>query len=490
MDASVSRFFEEEIITPETIKDYDANFDLALLIQRAYAVMLTRTGIIDRTSGKVILEGLSYVKENLKREDLKGEYEDMYYNIEKMLVGKTGVKIGGKLHTGRSRNDIGSTMNRMELRKSLFAIFDALLGLQNILIEKAEKHRDVIITGYTHMQPAQPITLGHYYTAILSALSRDFTRLKAAYENTNHCPYGSAAFAGASFPLDREMLAKLLGFDGVLENSLDCIASKDFLLEVEMAYTNMMVTISRVAQDQHFWSTDEFGLLNVGAQVAVCSSIMPQKKNPAAIEYTKAKASHVIGALMGCIASLKNIPFSNNLDIHEALWLYGEGANETRKTLGIMAENFRFSEVNEARALERAKNNFSTVTGLADHLVKKSGLSFEEAHQVVGSMVREVVENGSGMAGMDSALLKKMSKTVLEREIELSDADISFVLDPYNNVQAKETLGGPSSASVKKMIAQEKEKLAAEAAWIKSAKASIEKAYALLDDAEKTIRSE
>ncbi|MEZ3435251.1 MAG: hypothetical protein K1W34_11620 [Lachnospiraceae bacterium] len=275
---AMSDFFVNNIEFPELIKDYDAIFEYEIYAQRAYAVMLTKSGIIDDISGKAILGGLKYVKTHLKKENLKAEYEDLYYNIEKCLIDRIGVEIGGKLHTGRSRNDIGATMNRMQVRSSLLEVMGNLLQLQEMLIKKTHNEQDIIITGYTHTQPAQPTCMGHYYMAVFNALSRDFVRLKNAFLNTNICPYGAAASLGAAFPIDREFLARVLGFDSVLENSLDCIASKDFLLEAEMAYVNLLITVSRFAQDLYMWSTYEFGLLEFGGQVAVCSSIMPQKK--------------------------------------------------------------------------------------------------------------------------------------------------------------------------------------------------------------------
>lgn len=485
----VSDFFNEEIIMPETVKDFDANIKEALRTQRAYAIMLTEAAIIDKASGKAILEGLEHVEHKLNRDNLKGELEDLFYNIETTMIEKTGLQIGGKLHTGRSRNDIGSTLNRLELRRSLVIIFDYLINLQSVLLEKAEKEKDVIITGYTHTQPAQPITMGYYYSAVLEALERDFTRLRAAYVNTNRCPYGAAAFAGASFPLDREMLAGLLGFDEVLENALDCIASKDFLLETEMAFTNLAVTLSRVAQDLYMWSTDEFGLLDVGGEVAVCSSIMPQKKNPAGLEYVKAKAAHPVGALMGCIASLKNIPFSNNIDIHEALWFFEESFNETRKVLGMMTECLKYSKINKDAAYNRAANNYSTVTGLADTLVKKCGLSFREAHHIVGSMVLEAIESKKGIAGMTGALLSAVSQEYLGREVYLADEEIKNVLEPMNNIESKETFGGPQHASVNRMLQRSADKLNEEKSWYNNILQRLESSSALMKEKEAAIRS-
>lgn len=487
--APVSKFFNEEIIMPETVKDFETNIKEALSTQKAYAIMLTESSIIDMKSGKIILEGLEYVEKTLNKDNLKGELEDLFYNIETTMLDKTGLKIGGRLHTGRSRNDIGSTLNRLELRRALLVVSRYLIELQKTLLEKAEADKDVIITGYTHTQPAQPITMGYYYAAVLEALERDFTRLQAAYVNTNMCPYGAAAFAGASFPLDRQILADLLGFDEVLENALDCIASKDFLLEVEMVFVNLAVTLSRVAQDMYMWSTEEFGLLDIGGEVAVCSSIMPQKKNPAGLEYVKSKAAHPIGALMGCIASLKNTPFSNNIDIHEALWFFEESFNETRKIIGMLTECLRYSHINKDVAYKKAVNNYSTVTGLADTLVKECGLSFREAHNIVGSIVLEAMESDQGIFDINNTLLAKVSNEYLGREIQLSDDEIQKALEPRNNIESKQTFGGPQSGSVDKMLSRSTGKLNDEKDWYGRITEKLEKASVLMKEKERAIRS-
>ena len=484
---SMSDYFVNVIELPELIKDYETIFQDELLAQRAYAVMLTKSGIIDAASGKKILEGLDYVRENLKKEDLNADYEDLYYNIEKCLVGRIGVETGGKLHTGRSRNDIGSTMNRMQVRKSLLAVMEALLALREILADKAQKEKDIIITGYTHTQPAQPTCMGHYYMAVFQALTRDFDRLKSAFQNTNHCPYGTAASQGATFPVDRDFLAKALGFDSVLENSLDCIASKDFLLEAEMAYVNMLITLSRFAQDLYVWSTYEFGLLEFGGQVAVCSSIMPQKKNAAGLEYVKSKVSHPIGTLNSTLATLKNIPFTNCIDIHEALWLYSEGVTETLKVLGMMKECLEYSHINEKRAYEAARKNFCTVTGLADHLVKTCDLSFEQAHYIVGTMIAAVIDSSVGVDGMTGALLAQVTAEYLGYELHLTDEEIVQVLDPRYNVQSKVSFGGPQKSSVEGMIAAAKVTIEEEESWLTAAQGNIQKGYDFLRAEEQMI---
>ena len=211
------------------INDYDRSFDEMILLNKAYAVMLADREIIDRESAAAIVDGLEHVHQTLKVEDLQGGLEEIYFNVERAMFKKVGAKVGGRLHTGRSRNDVHATEGRMEVRKTVWDVAGQVAELQELLLEKAEENIDAVMTGYTHWQPGQPITLGHYYMALFQALTRDFKRIQHAYDTVNQSPYGAAASFGTGFNIDREELAELLGFDGVLENTLDCIASKDYI---------------------------------------------------------------------------------------------------------------------------------------------------------------------------------------------------------------------------------------------------------------------
>lgn len=483
----MSDYYKNEIELPTLLDDYDKLFEEELCVQRAYALMLIKGGIISKDDGKKIIQGLDHVKNNLKREDLDIDNEDLYFNVQHCLVDDIGIETGGKLHMGRSRNDIGSTLNRMIVRKSILSITSKLIELQKELLAKAEKEKDVVITGYTHTQPAQPTRMGHYYMAVFSALTRDFKRLKAVFDNTNQCPYGTAASLGATFPIDRDLLKELLGFESVLENSLDCIASKDFLLEAEMAFVNMGITLSRFAQDLYMWSTYEFGLLEFGGQVAVCSSIMPQKKNASGLEYAKSKVGHPIGSLMSTISTLKNIPFTNCIDIHEALWCYDMGVKETLKILGVVTECLKYSHINKEKAYRSASENYCTVTGLADCLVKKCGISFDQAHHIVGAMVAETMDTSEGIKGFGSDLLKTVSEEYLGSALVLSDEEIKSVLDPYNNVEAKVTFGGPQLNSVNHMISEGADALKAEEEWYSDKFEKIRNSYEKIAEEESLI---
>ncbi|MEN6414593.1 MAG: argininosuccinate lyase [Veillonellales bacterium] len=480
-------YFKNEVIYPGIVQEYKVGFNEMILLNKAYAIMLVREKILDEGSGKLILQGLTKVQKNLKPEDLDGKYEELYFNVEQALVKEIGIKIGGKLHAGRSRNDIYATLWRMETRKSAWDILQSIIDLQETLLKKAAENMETILTGYTHMQPAQPITLAFYYMAAFNVLNRDFVRLKNGYIRTNMSPFGAAALAGTGFPINRQALSDLLGFEGILVNALDCVGSRDYLLEIEAALAIMMINVSRIAQDHYLWATNEFGLLDIGGELAVCSSIMPQKKNPVTLEYARAKASHIVGALVSGFCSLKNTPFSLCMDLFETPGDYWNARNEVLSSLGLLKETIRHSNLRKDIAYEKTEKNFSTVTALADYLVGKFDISFVEAHDIVGSMVAEVIDRGLSINEMDSSLLKKTSKEILGNELNVSQEEIKNVLEPCKNIESKTSMGGPSKGSVKKMIAEADLALTSEKKWLNEQIDRVEKAYQKIQAEEEKI---
>ena len=394
--AEMSEYFRNEIAKPGIFLEYEHGFEELILLNRAYAKMLAEEKIITPDEAQKILDGLTWVAENFSAADIDGKYEEIYFNFEQKLIQHVGLEIGGRLHTGRSRNDIYAALWRMETRKALWQICQSVLALQKEMFALAEKYRRTIITGYTHTQPAQPITVGYYYAAAIEVLQRDFQRLQAAYQKTNQCALGAAALAGTSFPINRDKLEKFLGFEGTVTNALDCVGTKDYLLEVESALAIMMVNLSRMAQDHYIWCTNEFGLLSIGGEVAICSSIMPQKKNPVTFEMIKSKSAHMLGTFTAGCAIMKNTPFSLCMDLFETHAQFWAGFKASVDAVNLFTETLKFITFNEERAYLAAKNNFSTVTALADFLVGKFKISFAEAHDIVGEMVG-AVENISDM---------------------------------------------------------------------------------------------
>ncbi len=478
--------YVNEITLPGLYAEFKNGYEELMLANKAYAVMLAKQGIVAKEDIKQILIGLNYAWETLTEESLDPQLEDLYFNVERTMMKKAG-EVGGRLHTGRSRNDLAATQTRMQVRKSVWALFDRLLEFQAVLLQQAKENIETVITGYTHFQPGQPITFGHYLTAISSAFTRDFDRLKAAYINTNQCPYGTAAFAGSSFPLDRQMLSDLLGFDKVLENSLDCIGSRDYILEVDAALSLMSVNISRFAEDLYIWATYEFGTLDFDGEIAICSSIMPQKKNPMSLEYAKGKASHAIGALMSGISTLKNAPYTNNGDELQTSAMYWDGLKAAYTSLGMLMQTIKHCSIRKERAYKNAAENYCTVTNLADFMVKEYGISFTQAHDIVGNAVGILDEKKLGIQDIDSEMMKKCCKDLLGYELEISNEQIKSVLEPFNNIQSKLTIGGPSTSSVEQMIQNLTAKVEEQKIWLQGVKDHVEKANQKLAAEEKAI---
>jgi len=478
--AELSKEFAD-IMLDGSINDYYRSFDEMILLNKAYAVMLADKEIIDKASAAAIVDGLEHVHQTLKVEDLRGDLEDFYFNVERAMFKKVDPKVGGRLHTGRSRNDVHATEGRMEIRKTVWDIAGQVAELQELLLEKAEENIDAVMTGYTHWQPGQPITLGHYYMALFQALSRDFKRIQHAYETVNQSPYGAAASFGTGFDTDRQELADLLGFDGVLENTLDSIASKDYINELLAAYSIMAVTLSRAAMDMYFWATFENGILEIGGEVAICSSIMPQKRNPCTLEYTRGKAGMTIGGLTASLFNLKSSPYTNVQDIFEVATPYFSSLGELKMQLTSFSQSVKYSKLRRDRAVKQAGENLCTVTSLADHWVKKYGISFTEAHDIVGNIVAIILENNTLIAGITPELVREESKKSLGWEIEMTADELKSVLDPTLNAESKVGIGGPSQSSVRTMIEHGKETMKSERAWLNGAIDHVKNAYAMLD---------
>ncbi len=479
--AVMSKRFADEVVRNEILNDFNVALPDMIRLNVAYAVSLAENGLLDKTDAGSIISGFRYVKENMQPDDIKGEMEDFYFNVERQMFKKIGSQTGGKLHVGRSRNDVAAVLNRMAARRSVWEIAQLLIELQTLLLKKAEENTETVITGYTHFQPGQPITLGHYFTALNSALTRDFTRIMNAYANANRSPYGAAAFAGTSFPIDREGLCKLLGFDSVIENTLDCISARDYYLELSAAFSILATNISRAAEDMYFWSTFENGILEVGGEIAVCSSIMPQKRNPVSLEMARAKAGHIIGAQTTITTILKGTAFSNTMDLFEIPLPYWQMVSQVKQMLICMIESITYCSVRKDRAVRQAAENLCTVTSLADYMVKKYAISFTDAHDIVGNIVAIVLEDQSLIAGFTPARIEEESKKILGYPLCMTEDEIASILDPCRNVETKIHTGGPSKASVEAMIAHGLAALNDETSKLTAVKKQVENAYTVLE---------
>lgn len=473
----------EYLFKPGISNDMARSYSTILAVNAAHVIMLMEEGIITREVGRTILTVT-------KEMDLAGKptfeinynLEDLYFNMEAYLINRVGLDVGGQQHTGRSRNDMLATIIRMDSRECYLKLCGMLNEFRAVLLDFAKTNFNVVMSGYTHLQPSEPITMGHYFSAVLHALERDYQRIISAYSRLNQCPLGSGAMAATSFKINRQTTADLLGFDAYMGNSLDGVASRDYVMEIEAAFGIMMNNLSRLAHDLYLWSTPEYGYIEVGGSVAVCSSIMPQKKNPMTLEHIKAKAAHIEAFFVSAFSALKNTPFTHARDIScESVSYYYTALKEVEAALQLATVTIKTLKVNKELMLERAKNNFCTVTELANYLVRYDGISFRAAHEVVAEIVAYMVEHKKSSEDIDRAILSETVRKTLGTETTLSNEQIANALNPVLNAGTKDIAGGPAPAEVQKqltklsnLLAEDKKDLLAKEEEIAAAKAALQ----------------
>lgn len=420
----------------------------------AHALMLRRQGIIPEEDAKTIIKALvDLLRQGPACFTVDPEMEDYYMNTENYLISQIGVEVAGKLHTARSRNDLHSTVARMNVRDTVLSLTEKLLNLREKLLELAEEHKETVVTGYTHMQPAQPITLGHYFTAIAEALERDCQRITSAYSRMDLSTLGGCAFAGTSFPVDRYYTAELMGFGGIVVNTMDAIAARDYLMELSAAYAILGSNLNRFAIDLYYWATDEFHYVEVADSLAASSSIMPQKKNPVTLEHTKAKSAHLLADFTSIVGCMKGIPYGHNREVAgETLHGYFDAVGELDAMLELMTRTLELLVVRKEHLKERADKNFCTVTELADEIVKREGFSFRVAHQIVGNIVMQLVEKDGCTKDITAEQLDAAAAAFAGRPLGWDQAHIDRVLDSAYSVENKRSCGAPSPVECEKMI--------------------------------------
>jgi argininosuccinate lyase len=415
----------------------------------AHVTMLGKCGILPSEDVEKIKNGLYTLLEKAKQGKLEFSvaYEDIHLNIEKMLIDEIG-SVGGKLHTGRSRNDQVATDMHLYLRKRVTEIIALIRQLQKALVEKAEGHVETIVPGYTHLQRAQPISFAHHLLAYFWMLERDRERFRESLKRINKSPLGAGALAGTTFPIDRHMTAELLGFDGIYENSIDAVSDRDFIIEFLSNSAMLMMHLSRFCEELILWSSQEFQFIEIDDAFATGSSIMPQKKNPDMAELIRGKTGRVYGNLFGLLTVMKGTPLAYNKDMQEDK----EGMFDTVKTvigsLKIFAGMIETMKVNVDVMEKATKQDFSNATELADYLANK-GVPFREAHEIVGKLVLACIEKGVFLADLPLDDYKEASPFFEE--------DIYEALKPYTAVNRRNSAGGTGFSEVRKALEKAKE---------------------------------
>jgi len=410
----------------------------------AHATMLAAQGIISHNDLADIKRGMAEILEEIRTGVFEWslDLEDVHLNIEKRLSDKVG-DAGKRLHTARSRNDQVATDVRLWLRAAVDDILGLIRALQFSILDLAEAHADTVMPGFTHLQVAQPVTFGHHLMAYFEMLKRDAERLADARRRINKLPLGSAALAGSGYPVDREMVARALGFDGVCNNSLDAVSDRDFAIEFAAAAALVMTHLSRFSEELILWSNPRFGFVDIADRYCTGSSIMPQKKNPDVPELVRGKTGRVTGHLVALLTLMKAQPLAYNKDNQEDKEPLFDTVDTLVDTLTIYADMLRGIKVNKEAMRRAVLEGFATATDLADYLVRK-GLPFRDAHAAVARAVRHAEAKGCDLADLPLDELRQFSA--------LADQDVYAVLTPEGSIASRKHVGGTAPEQVRQAI--------------------------------------
>jgi argininosuccinate lyase len=421
---------------------------------KAHAAMLVRQGILRQEDGASIQAGLDRVLAEIEagRFEFKPALEDIHMNVEARLQEIVGAP-AGRLHTARSRNDQVATDFKLWVRDCIDGLDGQIIDLIAALIDRAEQHATTAMPGMTHLQPAQPVTFGHHLLAYAEMLGRDRGRLADARRRLNECPLGAAALAGTSFPIDRDMTARALGFDRPAANSLDAVSDRDFVLEFLAAGAILAMHLSRLAEEIVLWMSDGFRFIRLSDAFTTGSSIMPQKRNPDAAELVRAKVGRIVGALNALLLVMKALPLTYGKDMQEDKEPTFDAADTLALCLAAMTGMVRDMTVNEDAMRRAAGAGFATATDLADWLVRSLDLPFRDAHHVTGTLVRLAEERGCSLADLPLAEMRRVEPRIT--------ADLFNVLSIDRSIASRTSFGGTAPDNVRRAAVAARRRLLA-----------------------------
>lgn len=438
--------------TDAKVDDFNSSirFDMRLYRQdirgsMAHAAMLGKQGIIPQEDADLIVKTLGEILSDIEagKVEFSVDAEDIHMNIETILTERIGAA-GKRLHTGRSRNDQVALDLRMYIKDEITEIKELIVSLMETLLTLAQAHTGTVMPGYTHLQKAQPVTFAHHMMAYFEMLKRDVGRLDDTYKRTNICPLGSGALAATTYPLDREAVARELGFDGVTQNSLDGVSDRDFALELLSALSILMMHLSRFCEELILWSSHEFSFVEMDDAYSTGSSIMPQKKNPDVTELIRGKTGRVYGDLCGLLTVMKGLPLAYNKDMQEDKEPVFDAIDTIKLCLPVFTNMLATMKVKEDALLQGAKGGFTNATDAADYLVKK-GLPFREAHAVVGKMVAYALDHNKSLDQFRMEEFKACSP--------IFEEDVYDAISMETCVNGRSIVGGPAVETVKRAIA-------------------------------------
>jgi argininosuccinate lyase len=465
MRVDPNEIFGQRILAPIFEFNHKHNFLPLIAAHRAWLIALNEAGVVSRDDCRKILHGLAAIEN--AGPDVVRPFDaalDYYYlHMERALVERVpgGEAAVGNLNLGRTRPE---PLERMVVREKLLGLLESVLDMRGTLLAKAEAEADTIMPGYTHLQHAQPTTLGHYLLAIHDHLERDTRRLLAAFHTTDHCTLGCGAMSGTSLPVDRNRVRELLGFEALCENTIDSVSAGDHVTEAASAITSLMSIIGRLCQDLYIWSSQEYGMIDVTDAFSSPSSLMPQKKNALVLEYVRSRTARCIGSLAGSFSVLHNVGYmdTEEVEIECYLPLFDaiEIANEAMPTMDALIAAM---EPNRELMQKRAAWGFSSVTALAEAILQaQKSLSYRTAHRIVARAVLLAVEHGRDATGIDMALLDSAAEEMTGRKLGMTDEAISDCLAPRRFVDRHQVVGATAPAEVRRMLQSRQHRLTAD----------------------------
>jgi argininosuccinate lyase len=476
------RFAPEYIayVLNENFEDAKALFLTPLMeIHRAHLVMLAETRILSAGDARTLRVALNRISEQQVRcAKYDGSCEDLFFYVERMLAEHCGEEVAGRLHTARSRNDIDMTMYRMRQREFVLDLADAVLFLRATLLDLAAAHRDTVMAAHTHTQPAQPTTVAHYLHAMIEQLERDGVRLRAAFHSTNRSPLGACAITGTGFPIDRSVTSRLLGFDEPTGNTYGSIATADYLLESTGAASVLLAGLGRFVQDLLLWATAEVHYVRFADGFVQASSIMPQKRNPVAMEHARSIASKAFGQAHAISIALHNTPFGDIVDTEDDLqplvWTMYRDAIRAVRLVGATMATATFDA---ARLEAHAAQGGTTTSELADTLVRESGLPFKTAHTLARRLFATLeADPRASLSGVLAAVSLELTGT----PIAMTDDRLREVLSARHFVNVRRTHGGPAPEVVAEALRRSQEIMDDDRRWVESMRRTLEDARELL----------
>lgn len=456
-----------ENVLADCFEDAKSFFLEALIdIDHAHAIMLAEQEIISDAELKMLLVALSKLDlDEIRATPYDGSFEDLFFLLQREITKNCEDKeVAGKLHTARSRNDIDVTIYRLHLRKVALKLLNETMALRGVMLDLASTHHDTLIPAYTHTQPAQPSTLAHFLLAIAENLGRDIRRLQRAFENMNYSPLGACAITTTGFPISRERTSDLLGFSAPTVNSYASIASIDYFTELLGAVSALLVNVGKFAQEFLLMAMQEFDVIVLSDGYVQGSSIMPQKRNPVAIEHVRAIASKGLGQALGVLTAVHNTPFGDINDSEDDIQpLVAAAVRDATRAVSLLANSLKAATFKTDTLRHRAEANFITVTELADTIVRKERLSFHISHKIVGTAVKAAL--AADKHELSPEIVQTAAREVLGRELSMSAEEITAALSAENFVAIRTIYGGTAPEETRRALSVEKEKESADEKW-------------------------